>query len=419
MVVRSESRRPFPYAVALAGLGILLWLVGASPAAASAKELAGLKALTELQDVFIELADKVNPAVVNISTGTETPPKSGERFRQRPDSSSSGSGVIIDKEGHIITNNHVVGDASEVQVHLLDKRKLTGKVVGRDPDTDLAVVKVESKTPLPTVPLGDSTKVKVGQWVVAVGNPFGLEHTLTVGVVSALFQAAPALPGGAAVKVSAFLVGYIGLLLLIPVATVGARRYRLSRTSWRNIRFSFQGKVGEFIKLFVGGTLLTGLTLGLYYPFFATKRQGFLVSHSRFGNRAFGFDGRGRDLFGPFLIAMLLTIPTLGLVWLWYWARRTRYYWGHTSFETARFVSTMTGRGLFGLHIVNLVLLLLTFGLAWPLVTIRNLRFEFANLRLVGALETDSAQQDTEAVATKATGDGLGDFLEVDTGFAA
>ncbi|MFZ5863253.1 MAG: DUF898 family protein [Nitrospirota bacterium] len=246
-----------------------------------------------------------------------------------------------------------------------------------------------------------------------------LKGGLLFGVVSALFQAAPALPGGAAVKVSAFLVGYIGLLLLIPVATVGARRYRLSRTSWRNIRFSFQGKVGEFIKLFVGGTLLTGLTLGLYYPFFATKRQGFLVSHSRFGNRAFGFDGRGRDLFGPFLIAMLLTIPTLGLVWLWYWARRTRYYWGHTSFETARFVSTMTGRGLFGLHIVNLVLLLLTFGLAWPLVTIRNLRFEFANLRLVGALETDSAQQDTEAVATKATGDGLGDFLEVDTGFAA
>jgi serine protease Do len=157
-----------------------------SPSFVSAKDTSGLKALTELQDVFVELADKVTPSVVNISTGTSSPPKSGERFRQRPDSPSSGSGVIIDKEGYIVTNNHVVGDAEEVQVHLLDKRKFTGKVVGRDPDTDLAVVKVESKTPLPTVPLGDSTQVKVGQWVVAVGNPFGLEHTLTVGVVSAL-----------------------------------------------------------------------------------------------------------------------------------------------------------------------------------------------------------------------------------------
>jgi len=186
MVVRPKPRSVFPQSVALAALSLFLSLSAVSPSIGSAKEVSGLKALTELQDVFVELADKVTPSVVNISTGTATPPKSGERFRQRPDSPSSGSGVIIDKDGYIVTNNHVVGDADEVEVRLLDKRKFTGKVVGRDPDTDLAVVKVESKTPLPTVPLGDSTQVKVGQWVVAVGNPFGLEHTLTVGVVSAL-----------------------------------------------------------------------------------------------------------------------------------------------------------------------------------------------------------------------------------------
>ncbi len=185
MAVRSAHRMVPLFSHALVALAVAAAVIGTAAPADAAKDTAGLKALTELQDVFVELADHVKPSVVNISTG-DTPPPRGERFRQRPDSPSSGSGVIIDEDGYIVTNNHVVGDASEVQVRLMDKRKFTGKVVGRDPDTDLAVVKIDSKSPLPTVPLGDSTQVKVGQWVVAVGNPFGLEHTLTVGVVSAL-----------------------------------------------------------------------------------------------------------------------------------------------------------------------------------------------------------------------------------------
>ncbi len=184
MTVRS-ARHALPDVVrAIVALAAMAIVAGGALPAHAAKDT-GLKAMTELQDVFVELAEHVKPSVVNISTGTTPPPRS-DRFRQRPDSPSSGSGVIIDKDGYIVTNNHVVGDAEEVQVRLLDKRKFTGKVVGRDPDTDLAVVKIESKAALPTVPLGDSTQVKVGQWVVAVGNPFGLEHTLTVGVVSAL-----------------------------------------------------------------------------------------------------------------------------------------------------------------------------------------------------------------------------------------
>lgn len=186
MTVRSVHHSVPGFVRMIVAFAVMAAVVGGtSPAAVAAKDTTGLKAMTELQDVFVELAEHVKPSVVNISTGTAPPPRS-ERFRQRPDSPSSGSGVIIDKAGYIVTNNHVVGDAEEVQVRLLDKRKFTGKVVGRDPDTDLAVVKIDSKTPLPTVPLGDSTQVKVGQWVVAVGNPFGLEHTLTVGVVSAL-----------------------------------------------------------------------------------------------------------------------------------------------------------------------------------------------------------------------------------------
>jgi hypothetical protein len=101
-------------------------------------------------------------------------------------------------------------------------------------------------------------------------------------------------------------------LLVVPVAMVGARRYRLSRMSWRGIRFSFRGGVRQFVGIFVVGTILTSLTLGLYYPVFVTQRQAFMVSHAYFGSRKFDFEGAGRDLLKPFLVMLLLFVPTLG-----------------------------------------------------------------------------------------------------------
>ncbi|MBI1820453.1 MAG: Do family serine endopeptidase [Nitrospirae bacterium] len=148
-----------------------------------------IKFLDQTQNVFIDIAAKAKPAVVNISPAQalshagrqdEAPAE-----RRRPEvPQGSGSGVIIDKKGLIITNQHVVGDAKEVEVRLSDKRKFTGKVIGRDSDTDVAVVKIEASD-LPTLAVGDSSKVKVGQWAIAVGNPFGLEGTVTLGVISA------------------------------------------------------------------------------------------------------------------------------------------------------------------------------------------------------------------------------------------
>jgi serine protease Do len=166
----------------------LLILSGSLPALAKENGSA-TKMIEELQNVFVEIADHVKPSVVNISpkTGTSTRPPFRQEGRERPpESPGSGSGVIIDKKGFIVTNNHVVGDAEEVEVRLSDKTKFTGKVIGKDPDTDLAVVKIESDKDFPSVPMGDSGKLKVGQWVIAVGNPFGLDRTVTVGVISAL-----------------------------------------------------------------------------------------------------------------------------------------------------------------------------------------------------------------------------------------
>ncbi len=146
----------------------------------------GIRLLEEIQAVITNLAEQAKPSVVNLfplpSTGRSRE-GAGERA---PNASGSGSGLIIDSDGYIITNNHVIGDATEIEVRFSDKTKLIASVVGKDPDTDLALLKVMASQPLPNARFGDSTSVKVGQWVLAVGNPFGLDRTVTLGVVSGI-----------------------------------------------------------------------------------------------------------------------------------------------------------------------------------------------------------------------------------------
>ncbi len=179
-IIFSKTRLPVRWAVTI--LAVALPCVG--NAAESSSGPSGLRLLEEIQSVITELAEKAKPSVVSIFP-VSGPGRSkdfpGERL---PNSPGSGSGVIIDPEGHIVTNNHVVGDTNEVEVRLSDKTKLIAQVIGKDPDTDLAVLKVTSERPLPYARFGDSNTVKVGQWVLAVGNPFGLDRTVTLGVVS-------------------------------------------------------------------------------------------------------------------------------------------------------------------------------------------------------------------------------------------
>ncbi|WP_339135123.1 MAG: DegQ family serine endoprotease [Candidatus Electrothrix sp. GW3-4] len=113
--------------------------------------------------------------------------KKFDRFRQEPSpfkQHGAGSGFIISKDGLIMTNNHVVDDADTIRVRLADKREFTASVVGTDPQSDVALIKIDGKN-LPTLPLGDSNKLEVGEWVIAIGSPFELSQTVTVGVVSA------------------------------------------------------------------------------------------------------------------------------------------------------------------------------------------------------------------------------------------
>ena len=221
---------------------------------------------------------------------------------------------------------------------------------------------------------------------------------------------------GAPTPVRRSLSGMLWLLTLVvvPVAMVGARRYRLSRTSWRGIRFSFRGRVRDFVQLFVVGHVLSSMTLGLYYPVYITHRQKFMVSNAWFGSRKFDFDGRGRELVWPFARMILLFIPTLGLAWFWFSARRHRYFTDHTRFGAARFHSTIAGGPLAWLSISNFVALVLTLGMAWPWTTARWFRFLNANLSLVGDLDLASIRQDAQAAS--ATGEALSGLLDADFG---
>lgn len=175
----------------------------ALPAAASATPL-----VTGLPD-FTALVEKEGKAVVNISTtqvirrnqrlqrfeddddgfdifrrfGFPAPPRSQPQPRTER-AQSLGSGFIIESDGYILTNAHVIADADEIKVKLADKREFKAKVIGSDARTDVAVLKIDAKN-LPTVDLGSSQKLKVGEWVVAIGSPYGLENTVTAGIVSA------------------------------------------------------------------------------------------------------------------------------------------------------------------------------------------------------------------------------------------
>ncbi|MBA3672653.1 MAG: trypsin-like peptidase domain-containing protein [Gemmatimonadaceae bacterium] len=158
-----------------------------------------VRSLAETGSAFEAIADHVTPSVVSIQTQrvrTAPPrvqaPGIDELFRnfeprqppREQAQEASGTGFIVSKDGYILTNNHVVADADRVTVTLLDKRVFEAKVIGRDPTTDVAVIKVNGSD-LPVATLGDDNTARVGQWVVAIGNPLGLDFTVTAGIISA------------------------------------------------------------------------------------------------------------------------------------------------------------------------------------------------------------------------------------------
>ncbi len=190
ILARAADPRPLHRVLRVAGLAILLGL--------GALQLAHARSAPES---FADLAEKALPAVVNISTsqtiaGDSQVEDLDDMFKQfldrqegdRPKprkATSLGSGFIIGADGYVVTNNHVVEDADEITVITHDNEEFKAKLIGRDEKTDLALLKVEAGKKLPFVSWGDSEKMRIGDWVLAIGNPFGLGGTVTAGIVSA------------------------------------------------------------------------------------------------------------------------------------------------------------------------------------------------------------------------------------------
>jgi S1-C subfamily serine protease len=138
--------------------------------AAGATDQTQTSAPSDISRAFINAAKRIKPAVVHIKVGTR---------------GATGSGVIVSADGYILTNNHVASAAYELSVRLSDGREFRAQRIGVDPKTDLALIKVQAQN-LPFATLGDSSKVEQGEWVIALGSPFGLEQTMTAGIVSAI-----------------------------------------------------------------------------------------------------------------------------------------------------------------------------------------------------------------------------------------
>jgi len=267
--------------------------------------------LSKTSRAMAEVVAAVKPSVVNIAS-TKTikeggsmsspffhdpvfrrffgdDPKSPERQKEHKQS-GLGSGVIVDKDGYILTNNHVIKEADEIKVTLSDKREFKGKVIGTDQKTDLAVIKIDSDN-LPVIRLGDSEKLQVGETVLAIGNPFGLSHTVTSGIVSATGRANvgiadyedfiqtdaainPGNSGGALINVKGELIG-INTAIFSTSGGYQGIGFAIPSTMAKNVMQSLI-KTGKVIRGWLGVTI-QALTPELSKQFGLGDEKGVLV----------------------------------------------------------------------------------------------------------------------------------------------
>ena len=215
-------------------------------------------------------------------------------------------------------------------------------------------------------------------------------------------------------------VGYILMLILIPFAIYGAWRYRLSRTSWRGIYFSFNGDFKEFLKLFFVSVLLTIITFGIYGAWMRVKIQKFLFSHTKFGNMKLGFHGEGADLFVINLLGFILSYITLGLYLPIFLKDRFNFTIDHLSLDDGKnkklLVSHLKKNEAWPMHMSNFFILLFTAGLAFPWTFCRVMKMWFDNVEIPDVFNFDNLKQEADDYKD-ATGDEMLDVLDLGLDF--
>jgi uncharacterized membrane protein YjgN (DUF898 family) len=206
--------------------------------------------------------------------------------------------------------------------------------------------------------------------------------------------------------ITALLV-YIVLIAILPLILAGGLRYRLSRSSWKNIRFRFFGNYKELALIYYKGLPLAIVTLGIYGPWLYHSMRSYIISHSSFGNQKFEYDGSANEFAKKVLIGIILTIITFGIYSIWLKVNITNYFWNHTLIQGKRFNSAMTGGEMFGTLFGGYILIFITFFIATPWVLIWIFEVFINGLTIEEGLDLASVSSDYDPSAS-----GMADSLE-------
>ena len=209
---------------------------------------------------------------------------------------------------------------------------------------------------------------------------------------------------------------YLGFLALLPLAIHGSYRYRMSRTSWRGIRFGYRGDRKEFTLNFFKWILLTIVTLGFYSFWMSINMRRYVLGNVRFGDAEFNYSGDGTDYFFLYIKGYFLTIITFGIYMFWWQKDLFDYYVSNLSLhkddKELQLTSTATGGDFLTLGITNLLILIFTLGLGYAWVATRTMKYIFEHIEIEGNIDLDSLTQ-TEENFKDATGEDISDFLDL------
>jgi uncharacterized membrane protein YjgN (DUF898 family) len=213
---------------------------------------------------------------------------------------------------------------------------------------------------------------------------------------------------------------YIAYTLLIPIAIHGSMRYRMSRTSWRGIRFGYRGNRKDLMLKFIAWGLLTIVTFGIYWSWMTMNIRSYVFEHTRIGNARFKFHGQGSDYFLINLVGYILTFLTLGIYYPWWRRNILTFYIENLSLHQDDKKMLMrfrgTGNELLPILLGNLLIIIFTLGFGYPYTIVREMNYIFKNLDMRGTLEFSNIQQ-SEANFRNAAGEDIGDMLDINIGF--
>lgn len=213
------------------------------------------------------------------------------------------------------------------------------------------------------------------------------------------------------------LILYGGIILIMPLAIHGSYRYRMSRTSWRGIRFGYVGNRNEFFKEYLKWIFYTIISLGIYSPWLVVNMRKYVIGNIRLGSAQFKYKGDGGEYFGITLMSYLLTIITVGIYWFWWQKNLFEFYVNNLYIEhngnTITLKSKATGGGFFKLMSINLILIIITLGFGYSWVVTRTMKFVCENIEIEGSIDLETLIQSHDNY-NNATGEDLSDFFDLD-----